>query len=160
MRTVRLLTLALSFPLGALRAQSSAAPAEVVSAARLRALGDSLPAGASRTAQLGRGPGLTYALTQRDSSGTVERHDAWTDLFVVQRGSATLVSGGHVVGAREASPGEWRGGTVTGATPVVLHAGDIAIIPAGTAHQMLVAPGERVTYLAYKIAKPAESTTH
>ncbi|MEP6494898.1 MAG: hypothetical protein ABJF01_19585 [bacterium] len=60
--------------------QSAPARTEIITAARLRAIADSLPPAASRTAQLGRGDGYTYALTQRDSSGGVESHAAWTDV--------------------------------------------------------------------------------
>ena len=34
------------------------------------------------------------------------------------------------------------------------YAGDMATIPAGTPHQMILAPGERVTYVAVKVAAP------
>src|SRR5499427_94586 len=94
-------------------------PAEVVRAVRLKQLGDSITPGASRTAQIGRGPNFTYALTHRDSSGGLERHDAWTDILVIQTGSATILSGGAQEGATESSPGEWRGGTARGATKQV-----------------------------------------
>lgn len=138
----------------ALGAQAAGA-ASTVTAARLRAIGDSLTPGASRTAQLGAGPGYTYAVTHRDSTGGVEAHDRWTDMFVVETGSATLLSGGQLDGARETTPGEARGGTIRGGTRVALHAGDAVVIPAGTPHQMLLAPGEHISYLAFKIAKPA-----
>jgi mannose-6-phosphate isomerase-like protein (cupin superfamily) len=93
-------------------------------------------------------------VTHRDSTGGLELHAAWSDVFVIESGSATELSGGRMLDAREASPGEWRGGRVEGATRAALHPGDVVVIPAGTPHQMLLAPGERVTYLAFKIAKP------
>lgn len=142
----------------ALHAQAPAAPtapAEIVPAARLRALGDSLTPAASRTAPLGRGAGYTYALTHRDSSGTLEAHMAWTDVFVVEAGAATLLSGGVAEGARETTPGEWRGGTTRGGQRAPLRPGDVVVVPAGTPHQMLLAPGERISYLAFKVAVPA-----
>jgi len=129
-------------------------PAEVVHAARLKQLGDSLTPGASRTAQLGRGPNFTYAITHRDTSGGLERHEAWTDILVIQSGSATLLSGGVQEGATESSPGEWRGGTAREATRQVVRAGDVVTTPAGTPHQMLLAAGERITYIAFKVAAP------
>src|SRR6476661_11241850 len=90
--------------------RGTAAPSEVVRAQRLKHLGDSLTPGASRTAQIGRGPNFTYAITHRDTSGGLERHDAWTDILVIETGSATILSGGMQEGATESSPGEWRGG--------------------------------------------------
>lgn len=131
-------------------------PAEVVRAPRLKQLGDSITPGASRTAQIGRGPNFTYAITHRDSSGGLERHDAWTDILVIQSGSATILSGGVQEAASETTPGEWRGGTARGATRQKLGPGDIVTTPAGTPHQMLLAPGEQITYIAFKVAAPAK----
>jgi mannose-6-phosphate isomerase-like protein (cupin superfamily) len=137
------------------RAQrQSMPPAEVVHAGRLKQLGDSLTPGASKTAQLGRGPNFTYAITHRDTSGGLERHEAWTDILVVQSGSATILTGGVQQGATESSPGEWRGGTAVGATRQPIRAGDVVTTPAGTPHQFLLAPGERITYIAFKVAAP------
>jgi mannose-6-phosphate isomerase-like protein (cupin superfamily) len=135
-----------------LTAQTAAAPATILTAERLRTLGDSLAPASSRTAQLGRGSVYTYALTHRDSSGTLEDHRDWTDVFVVASGSATLLTGGVAEGAKETSPGEWRGGTARGATRASIGVGDVVVIPAGTPHQMLLGPGERISYLAFKLA--------
>lgn len=134
------------------RAQKSATAADVILAERLRAVADSLPSGPSRTAQLGRGDGYTYALTKREATGGVERHDAWTDLFVIQSGRATLVSGTEASGAREQKPGEWRGGTIEGGERRALVPGDAVVVPAGVFHQMVLASGDHVTYLAFKLA--------
>jgi mannose-6-phosphate isomerase-like protein (cupin superfamily) len=41
-----------------------------------------------------------------------------------------------------------------GSTTSAVHVGDVVVIPAGTPHQMLLAPGERVTYIAFKVAAP------
>lgn len=133
-------------------AQKPATTADVILAERLHAVADSLPPGPSRTAQLGKGDRYTYALTRRDTTGGVERHDDWTDVFVVQSGKATLVSGPRSRGAREAKHGEWRGGTIEGGTQRALVAGDAVVIPAGVFHQMVLAPGDRVAYLAFKFA--------
>jgi mannose-6-phosphate isomerase-like protein (cupin superfamily) len=135
-------------------AQQSMPPADVVHAGRLKQLGDSLTPGASKTAQLGRGPNFTYAITHRDTSGGLERHDAWTDILVVQSGSATILTGGVQQGASQSGPGEWRGGTAVGATRQAIRAGDVVTTPAGTPHQFLLAPGERITYIAFKVAAP------
>ena len=129
-------------------------PADVVHAARLKQLGDSLTPGASRTAQIGRGPNFTYAITHRDTSGGMERHEAWSDVLVVLSGSASILSGGVHDGAKENTPGEWRGGTARGATLQAMHAGDVITTPAGTPHQMVLQRGETITYIAFKVAAP------
>lgn len=133
-------------------AQKPATTADVILAERLHAVADSLPPGPSRTAQLGKGAGYTYALTTRDTTGGVERHDDWTDVFVIQSGRATLVTGPTSRGAREAKHGEWRGGTIEDGSRRALVPGDAVVIPAGVFHQMVVAPGDRVAYLAFKFA--------
>jgi mannose-6-phosphate isomerase-like protein (cupin superfamily) len=138
-----------------LTAQSPAmAPAAVVTAQRLKQLGDSLTPSAATSAQLGQGPNFKSVLWHRETSTGLERHDAWSDILVVQAGSATILTGGVQEGATESSPGEWRGGTSRGATRQVIKAGDIVTTPAGTPHQMVLAPGEQITYVTFKVAAP------
>ncbi|MEO8562898.1 MAG: cupin domain-containing protein [bacterium] len=126
---------------------------QILPATRLGVLSDSLPAGAIHTVQLGRFPGLANALNRRDSSGVHERHADFTDIFVVQKGRARLVSGGTADGERLTAPGEWRGGTIRGGTQSDLHPGDVVVIPAGIPHQLLLNPGEHFVYLSFKVAR-------
>jgi mannose-6-phosphate isomerase-like protein (cupin superfamily) len=136
-----------------LSAQSSAkAPSEIVRAARLKQLTDSLAPLGSKSTPLGQGANFVYTLWHRDTSGGLERHDAWADVLVVQSGSATILAGGVHDGATERSPGEWRGGTARGATRQVIRAGDVVTTPAGTPHQMILAPSEKISYIVFKIA--------
>jgi mannose-6-phosphate isomerase-like protein (cupin superfamily) len=149
------------------RAQSSAqapapiaAPAlalsnavQILPATRLDAVSDSLPPGAIRTVQMGRFPGLANALNSRDSSGVHERHEDFTDIFVVQKGSAHLLYGGSAEGERLTAPGEWRGGTIRGGTQTDVHPGDVVVIPAGIPHQFVLDPGQRIAYLSFKVAR-------
>jgi len=131
---------------------AATAPAQILPPARAAAIGDSLAPAASRTAQLARGAGYTYAVTHRDSTGGIELHQAWTDVFVIESGSATELSGGRLLDAREATAGEWRGGHVEGATRAPLHPGDVVVIPAGIPHQVLPAAPDFI-YLTFKVAK-------
>ena len=136
-----------------LRAQAtSSAPATILTPAQLSALSDTLPAASLASIPLGRGSGYTYSFTHRDLTGVIEVHMQWTDVFVIQSGSATLVTGGSLGGAREATPGEWRDGRMTGSTSAKLKPGDVVIIPATTPHQFTLAPGEQVNYLTFKVA--------
>jgi mannose-6-phosphate isomerase-like protein (cupin superfamily) len=125
----------------------------VLPATRLAALADSLPAGALNSVQIGRWEGLTNSLGRRDSAGVHERHEGFTDIFVVQRGSATLRYGGTADGEKLTTPGEWRGGTIRNGSEAVLRPGDIVVIPAGIPHQLLPGAGEHFVYLAFKVAK-------
>lgn len=136
----------------------AAAPApsnvvQILPATRLAFVSDSIPAGAIRTLQIGRFPGLANALNRRDTSGVHERHEDFTDIFVVQKGSARLLSGGTADGEKLTAPGEWRGGTIRGGTQADLHPGDVVVIPAGVPHQLLLDPGEHFVYLSFKVAR-------
>jgi mannose-6-phosphate isomerase-like protein (cupin superfamily) len=90
-------------------------------------------------------------LSFRSRSGEVEVHDRFADLFCVLAGSATLLTGGVVEGARVIAPGETRGRSIVGGTSQKLRAGDIAHVPAGTPHQVLLNGDESVTSLIMKV---------
>jgi quercetin dioxygenase-like cupin family protein len=57
-------------------------------------------------------------------------------MHVVQ-GTATVVTGGRMVDAREVAPGELRAPTVEGGTPHELARGDVLAIPNGVPHQFV-----------------------
>jgi mannose-6-phosphate isomerase-like protein (cupin superfamily) len=141
------------FAASLLGAQAPMPPAVIMSNARLVAVGDSLAPAATKTAQMGRGAGYTYAVTHRDSSGSVEVHADWADVFIIQSGSASLLTGGLAEGGKEQTPGEWRGGSIRGGTRAAVHAGDIVVIPAGTPHVMMLNAGEKVNYITFKVAR-------
>ena len=90
-------------------------------------------------------------LSFRSRSGEVEVHERFADLFVVLAGAATLVTGGTVNGARVVAPGETRGESITGGTLQNLRPGDVAHVPAGTPHQMLLKGDETITSLVMKV---------
>ena len=126
---------------------------QVLSTSRLAALADSIPAGASNAIQIAKWDGLSNMISRRDTSGVHERHEAFTDIFVVQRGRARLLYGGTVEGERASAPGEWRGGTIRGGSEAEIKAGDIVVIPAGVPHHLLLQPGESFYYFVFKVAK-------
>jgi mannose-6-phosphate isomerase-like protein (cupin superfamily) len=91
-------------------------------------------------------------LIVRVHTGGSERHQFWADQMVIESGTITLIIGGtmqqeHPNGA---SPGETIGDGVDGGKEVVLHAGDIAHIPANIPHWVKIAPGTTTTYLIFK----------
>ena len=74
----------------------------------------------------------------RRSGDLVELHDKSDDVYYVLKGEATLELGGTLVDAKEATPGEWRAKTVTGAQTVKIKEGDIVMVPRGTPHRRTV----------------------
>jgi mannose-6-phosphate isomerase-like protein (cupin superfamily) len=90
-------------------------------------------------------------LSFRSRTGEAEVHERYADLFCVLAGTATLVTGGVVEEARVVGPGETRGKAIGGGSKHTLRAGDVAHVPAGTPHQMLLAGDETVTSLVMKV---------
>ena len=90
-------------------------------------------------------------LSFRSRDGEAEIHENFADVFYVLEGRATLVTGGTVAGARLIKPGETRGTSVEGGMRQELRAGDVAHVPAGLPHQMLVVGEQTVTCLVMKV---------
>ncbi len=126
---------------------------QILSASRLAALADSLPAGPINSREIARFDGLSDMLGRRDTSGVSERHEQFADIFVVQRGRARLLYGGTAEGERSTEPGEWRGGTIRNGSESEIGPGDIVVIPARIPHHLLLAPGERFYYFVIKVEK-------
>ncbi len=90
-------------------------------------------------------------LSFRSRSGEAEVHERFADLFVVLAGSAALVTGGRVLGARNVAPGETSGDSIEGGMQRELRAGEIVHVPAGTPHQFLVSGDKTVACFVVKI---------
>jgi mannose-6-phosphate isomerase-like protein (cupin superfamily) len=90
-------------------------------------------------------------LSFRARDGVAELHENFADLFYVLDGRATLVTGGTVVGAETIAPGEIRGASIEGGVRQELRAGDVAHVPAGVPHQMLVSGDKTFTAFVVKI---------
>jgi mannose-6-phosphate isomerase-like protein (cupin superfamily) len=87
----------------------------------------------------------------RARNGVAELHENFADLFYVLEGRATLVTGGTMVGAETVGSGEIRGASIEGGVRQELRAGDVAHVPAGVPHQMLVAAEKIFTSFVVKI---------
>ncbi len=96
-------------------------------------------------------PQHSAMLSYRSRSGEVEVHEQFADLFCVLAGSATLVTGGWVEGARIVAAGETRGASIRGGSNQKLRAGDVVHVPAGTPHQMQLTGEETITSLVIKM---------
>jgi len=92
----------------------------------------------------------------RSRDGEAEMHERFADLFLVLAGKAILVTGGAIAGARTITPGETRGTSIEGGARQTLRAGDMAHVPAGTPHQMLVKAEEPFTALVMKVQEVSD----
>ena len=93
-------------------------------------------------------------LARREGDGTAEIHETQVDFFFVQSGTATLVYGGELPGAKTTAPGELRGPAVKGGERKTLNPGDVVHIPAKVPHQLLVPAGKEFTYFVIKVDTP------
>ena len=113
---------------------------------KLAALGDG-----SASETLRAYPRHLAMLSFRGRDGEAEVHEGFADLFYVLHGAATLIAGGTVVAARSIGPGETRGNAIEGGWRQELRPGDVAHVPPGVPHQMLVSSEKRFTCFVVKI---------
>jgi glyoxylate utilization-related uncharacterized protein len=92
----------------------------------------------------------TAMITSRDKTGLSEIHADWIDHIFVQEGGATMILGGEIKEPKETGPGETRGSGVTGGKSFAMRPGDYVYVPAGTVHQMVLAPGQTIRYAVVK----------
>ncbi len=90
-------------------------------------------------------------LSLRSRDGDAEMHQNFSFMLHVLAGTGTLVIGGTLTRARTAGPGEMRGDSIEGGVRQELKAGDIAHVPAGLPHQVLVAGEKSVTCFVMKV---------
>lgn len=90
-------------------------------------------------------------MAHREETGSSEVHEHEADIFVVETGEATIVTGGKVVNPKTQKPGEIRGSSITGGERHRLATGDIIHIPAGVPHQLLIEKGQPFTYFVVKV---------
>jgi mannose-6-phosphate isomerase-like protein (cupin superfamily) len=74
---------------------------------------------------------------RRTTPGEVEFHDRVTDVMHVAQGTATVLTGGVMLGSREIGPGELRAESLDGGQVNSLAAGDVLVVPAGVPHQFV-----------------------
>lgn len=133
--------------------ESAASTPELFPAADLNRIGDALSHGTATARTIAAHAEYHYVEARRVRDGAPEVHDDWADLTFVPIGRARLLAGGHVAGARLASPGEHRGGTIVDGVSHVIASGDFFVIPPGVPHQYLIAPGDSIRYLTIKVAR-------
>jgi len=84
--------------------------------------------------------------SRRDKPGFAEIHNLDTDIIYVMEGSATFVTGGTAVDAKEVAPDELRGSRIEGGVTRRLSKGQVIIVPNNTAHWFKEVNGEFLYY--------------
>jgi mannose-6-phosphate isomerase-like protein (cupin superfamily) len=95
-------------------------------------------------------PPNSLLLVDRISTGESEIHTNQNDVMTILEGSATLITGGKLTGERKISDTEIRGESLTGTGKRPVKVGDIILIPAKLPHQLVLKPGEHLTYTVFK----------
>ncbi len=91
-------------------------------------------------------------LAYREETGSSELHQSEADIFIVESGSATIVTGGKLLSGHTVKTGEIRGSGIEGGERHALAAGDIIHIPAGTPHQLLIEKSKPFSYFVVKVS--------
>lgn len=84
--------------------------------------------------------------SRRDKPGQAEIHTLDTDIIYVMQGTATFVTGGSAVEAKEIAPNEFRGSRIEGGDVRQLKKGDVIIVPNNTPHWFKDVSGEFLYY--------------
>jgi uncharacterized protein GlcG (DUF336 family)/mannose-6-phosphate isomerase-like protein (cupin superfamily) len=72
--------------------------------------------------------------SRREGPGKAEIHELDTDIAYIMEGSATLVTGGTAVEAKQIAPNEIRGESIRGGHTHQVSKGDVVVIPKGMPH--------------------------
>ena len=72
--------------------------------------------------------------SRRDQPGLAEIHTLDTDIIYVMEGTATFVTGGTAVDAKEIAPNEIRGSRIEGGETRQLSKGEVIVVPNNTPH--------------------------
>lgn len=98
-------------------------------------------------------PNLSITIAHRMGPGMVEVHDKETDTLYVLDGSATIVTGGTMIGGSVTAPGQHRGTDINGGQAQSLTKGDVMVIPAGVPHWFKEVPSS-IDYYVVKVIAP------
>ena len=148
------LALALAFFSAPCLAQSTG-KAEVFSASAVQGQLSQLAAEAKTKGSSGStlGDYGTHAikLSERTASGGAEIHAHFDDVMIVTGGSATLITGGDLINPHAGANGETTGTEIHNGASQTIATGDVVHIPAGTPHQLIIAPGTTYSALVIKV---------
>jgi mannose-6-phosphate isomerase-like protein (cupin superfamily) len=127
-----------AFLLGAVPVVAQTAPADVASAAEIRAKVAAMAARMGKSTfayePLVKDGATVAALEYWKAPGKPAVHPDEAEYALVIEGSGTLVSGGTMADAKESRPGLVEGSRIDGGTTRRLGAGDVILVPAGVPH--------------------------
>lgn len=104
--------------------------------------------GTSRSIGMMEGGHFSLNLVHRVGKEQPQWHKEEVDLYIIQSGTATIVTGGELVGPIEtAQDGDKRGASIKGGVLREVVPGDVVFIPPGVAHQGIFNDAKGVTYL-------------
>jgi mannose-6-phosphate isomerase-like protein (cupin superfamily) len=95
-----------------------------------------------------KGGNFIIMTAQRSTPGLAEFHGKYADVIYVVEGTATLITGGEIIGGKTTAPDEIRGESIKGGESRKLAKGDVVIIPNGIPHQFL---GVTAPFLYYVV---------
>src|SRR6266567_1263204 len=75
--------------------------------------------------------------SRREKPGQAEIHTKDVDVIYVMQGSATFITGGEAVDAKETAPNELRGSSIRNGQTRQIAKGDVIVVPTGVPHQFL-----------------------
>ena len=84
--------------------------------------------------------------SRRDKPGLAEIHALDTDIIYVMEGTATFITGGTTIDAKEIAPDEIRGSRIEGGTTRQLSKGQVIVVPNNTPHWFKDVNGEFLYY--------------
>jgi glc operon protein GlcG len=86
------------------------------------------------TVLFNQGESYMVHASRREQPGMAEIHTKDADIVYVLEGTATLVTGGTAIDAKEIGPDEFRGSAISGGETYQLKKGVVVIVPAGVPH--------------------------
>jgi mannose-6-phosphate isomerase-like protein (cupin superfamily) len=97
----------------------------------------------------GKSQGMTFDFRtdRRDGPGTANVHALFTEIYIVEEGTATYVSGGSVIDPKTTEPNEIRGSAIQSGETHYLSKGDVIVVPKGVPHWFKDAKGPFLYYL-------------
>jgi mannose-6-phosphate isomerase-like protein (cupin superfamily) len=81
-------------------------------------------------------------------------HDNENELMSFVDGTGTIVIGGTLVDGTRSNPTNQAGSSISGGTPQHVAKGDVLIVPAGVAHQIVPDAGSAVVVMTFHVPSP------